>query len=466
MSVDAAHQLALRHGRSFTALQAVGKRYRYFFAEDGAGDGCVAYVDTGWAWVVAGAPWAPTDKISALTLAFIEAARRAGRRCCFFATEAAFVHASAAGLSAFRIGELPVWNPADWPSVLKQNARLREQLRRARAKGVRIEALPPNSLDDRALRTRIDELSARWLATRKMPAMGFLVEMPDREEANAVGRCGFAAYRGDALVGFAWVIDVPARSGYFIEHLVRCPSAPNGTVELLVDAVMKWAIEQDSTWLTLGLSPLSGDVPHALRFFRENSGLLYDFEGLWRFKGKLRPTTWVPVYVSHPKGQSAILTIIDVLAAFAKGGFLRFSARILGRGSSAAIAVLGVLLIPWIGLLLAAPADAWFAGHRSIKWGWIGFDVMMMAALLLLARRPSSRLASILAAAATLDALVTPIEALAWNLPRMRGWFDLLIVFAGCVAPPVAALVLFYASRRLRSLRPRPTGSRAQPARR
>ena len=52
---DRARALALveRHGWNATAFQTVEPGYSYFFHDD---DACVAYVDTGSAWVAAGAP--------------------------------------------------------------------------------------------------------------------------------------------------------------------------------------------------------------------------------------------------------------------------------------------------------------------------------------------------------------------------------------------------------------------------
>jgi phosphatidylglycerol lysyltransferase len=116
------------------------------------------------------------------------------------------------------------------------------------------------------------------------------------------------------MCGMVWSL----RQGWFIEHVVRLPAAPSGTVELLVDAVMRWASEQGSTWLTLGLAPLSGDVPLLLRLARKRMAFLYNFDGLRRFKAKLRPVEWHPIYVSYPPAQGAFLSMVDVLTAFAR----------------------------------------------------------------------------------------------------------------------------------------------------
>ena len=98
------------------------------------GEACVAYVDTGRAWVAAGAPIAAEVDLGRVANAFVAAARAAGRGACFFATERRF--AAAPGFRHLLIGEQPVWEPGRWGETLRATPSLREQLRRARAKGV------------------------------------------------------------------------------------------------------------------------------------------------------------------------------------------------------------------------------------------------------------------------------------------------------------------------------------------
>ena len=247
-----ARELIVRHGWNATAYQTLGEGYSYFFHRDG----CVAYVDTGSAWVVAGAPIAETSDLAITTTAFVEAARQAGRRCCFFAIEERFLQASCASLRFFRIGEQPAWDPEAWSLTLARHAGLREQLRRARAKEVRVRRVKAGELDATPLGDAIRRLIERWLATRAMPPMGFLVQI-DRASSWRDDERYIVAERHGQVVGFAKVLPVPGRGGWFVEHLVRAPTAPNGTVELLIDAVMQWAVEERCAWLTLGLAPSS-----------------------------------------------------------------------------------------------------------------------------------------------------------------------------------------------------------------
>jgi len=255
--------------------------------------------------------------------------------------------------------------------------------------------------------------------------------------------------REGVLVALARVVTVPRRDGWFIEHLVRAPDAPNGTVELLVDAVLRTARARDVAWLTLGLAPLAGEVPPLLRVARRLTPWLYDFEGLRAFKSRLRPDAWDPIYVSRPSRQGAALTVLDVLAAFTPRGLVRFGALALARGPAGVIAGLAALLVVWMALLAASSPAQWFAGHTAVKWAWVAYDALIVGGLVHLVRRPRVRTASVLLALVGVDAVLTPIEAFAWNAHRLRGALDALIFVAACLAPPFAALVLWGARSRL-----------------
>ena len=433
---EAERVLALieEHGWNATAFQTLEPGYHYFFA----GDGCVAYHDTGGAWVAAGEPIAPRDQRATVAAAFLVAAQAAGKRACFFAAE------DELGLATVRIGEQPAWDPAGWPATLAKTRSLREQLRRARAKGVVVRELAPAELDAGPVRDAMTRLGERWLATRQMAPMAFLVQL--ELFGHPLHRRCFVAEMAGTLVGFANVIPVPARDGWFIEDLLRDPGAPNGTGELLVDAVMRWAAERGSTWVTLGLAPLAGEVPGALKLARTLSALLYNFDGVRVYKAKLRPSAWTPIYLAHPPAQSAAISIVDSLAAFTRGGFVRFGVRTLLRGPTSALRVLALLLVPWTLLLALAPVSPWFPAPW-VKWAWVGFDGLIAAGLFRLVAHYARPLATALAVATTLDAGLTLAEAGAWNLSHTTSVVDLLALALACGAPIVAAVVLWSARR-------------------
>lgn len=439
--------LVQMHGWNATAFQTLEAPYSYYFPSD---DACVAYVDTGSAWIAAGAPIAAPRDIGSAAASFVSSARAAGRRCCFAATEDRLRVATEHTLRAVRIGEQPVWDPGEWDEIVRAHASLREQLRRARAKGVAVRLLSPGELESPAVRESMMRLVREWLTSRQMAPMGFLVEV-EPFTFPAFRKC-FVAERDGEIVAFAGVVPVPARSGWFIEDLVRGDRAPNGTGELLADAVMRWAASEGSDWLTLGLAPLAGDVTGLLRVARTSTSLFYDFEGLRRYKAKLRPDSWSPIYLLYPPSQGVVRTFVDVLVAFSREGLLRFGIRTLLRGPTAVLKLLTLLLMPWTLMLVLAPVGAWFPA-AGVRWAWVVFDVALLVGLVRLIRRPVRWLATALAAAITADAVLTLLQAVLWNAPRSRGLVDDLVIAAACAGPIVAAVMLWGARRtRLRGL--------------
>jgi len=247
-------------------------------------------------------------------------------------------------------------------------------------------------------------------------------------------------------------VPVFARRGWFVEDLIRAPEAPNGTAELLIDAAMRAAAAEGSRYLTLGLAPLAGAIGPWLRVARRTGLPLYDFRGVHAFKAKLRPQTWSPVFLSYPRGQPGIATVYDALAAFARGGLLRFGLQTLLRRPAVLIQALALILIPWTILIALAPSARWFPSP-AVKWGWVAFDAALAAALMSLARHWRRGLDTVLATLVTADAAVTLGQAAAWNLRHgPRNAVTVVVAAISVVAPSLAAALLWIGRRSGRQL--------------
>src|SRR5262249_27707787 len=117
------------------------------------------------------------------------------------------------------------------------------------------------------------------------------------------------------------------------------PDAPNGTTELLFDAAIRSVAAEGSEYVTLGLAPLAGAVSPVLRLVRTCGASLYDFDGVRRFKAKLRPHAWHPIYLASHKGRSGSQAALDALSALTirsrdgheRGSLVRFGLETLAR---------------------------------------------------------------------------------------------------------------------------------------
>lgn len=435
------HVLALLrgHGYNATSFQVLEPGFRYWLGTD---DVCVAYVDTGRAWVAAGAPITATDRLGECAAAFVAAAHAAGKRAAFFGVEARFTER--VGLGALGIGEQPVWDPRHWAATLRATRSLREQLRRARAKGVRVRLLEPGEIDDpaNAVRVAVDALIHRWLKSRSIAPMGFLVALHPFSFASE--RRYFVAERDGTLFGFLVMAPVYARHGWFVEDFLRDPTAPNGTVELLIHHAMSYAARDGSRYLTLGLAPLAGDVNAWLSKIRDTTRPLYDFAGLRSFKAKLRPQHWDPIFVAYPRQQTELFTIFDTLAAFSRVGLLKFGLETLLRVPAIVVRGLATLLVPWMVMLALLSTRHWFPSE-GIQIAWVAFDAALFFALWALASRWRPWLGRALAAIVTLDALLTLAEVLRFNAPRTHGAVDVAGMVIAVLAPSAAAALLWRA---------------------
>ena len=430
--------LLKRYGWNATSFQILESGFRYWFDGD---DACVGYVDTGSAWVAAGAPICAGERSAEVMAKFVAAANEAGRRVSCFGTEERFHELS--GWPALRVGDQPTWQPATWTAALAGSSSLREQLRRSRAKGVRVRACEPAELEaGQPLRAALDGLIQRWLASRTIAPMGFLVQV--QPFTFPTERRYFVAEQAGAVVGFLGVVPIFARRGWFFEDFLRDPAAPNGTIELLVDAGMRAAAAEQIDYVTLGLVPLAGEVAPWLRVARRAGNALYDFEGLRAFKAKLKPERWDPIFLGYPPGGSGIVAIVDTLRAFARGGLFQFGVRTLLRGPAVVMRVLAVLLVIWT-LLLALPVSARWFPSPAWQYGWVGFDVVVATALFVLSGRWRRGFANVLASIITLDAIVTLIQAIAFDVPDRRGPFDLFVLAVAVAAPSIAAIMLWNA---------------------
>ena len=425
-------ELLRRHGWNATSFQALEPAFDYWFDGSGA---AVAFFDTGGAWVVAGPPVAASEDLGGTAARFARHARNLGKRVAFFAVEERFLRAI--GMRAVPIGQQPRWNPQTWSERHRGHRSLREQLRRARAKGLVVERFPGETIA--AIRPQVERLIGRWLRARAMPPMAFLVELSPFLFAEE--RRYYGARIGEELQGLLVAVPVYRRDGWFFEDLLRDPTAPNGTAESLVNAAMLDVAADGATFVTLGLAPLAGDARWQRLVRRAMEGF-YNFEGLRAFKAKLRPDAWDPIYLAWPGDQSAAVAVFDALDAFAGGKIIRFASRSLLRAPAAALFVLGVLAIPWALLLASVEQKRWFPS-RAVQRAWVVFDLAMAGVLISLSKTWRRPLAIAACAAASADALLTTAEAASYNLRRMRGWKDAAVISVAVAAPFLVAAVLF-----------------------
>jgi phosphatidylglycerol lysyltransferase len=437
--------LLKRFGREATSFQLLEPGLLYWFHGP---DACVAYCEVPGAWVTAGEPLCDLSSRADVVQRFSEAAAQEGRRVRFFHVSEAFCRH--ARLWRAHVGEQPYWDPAEWEQTLSASKSLREQLRRARAKGVSVREVDGAALGDpdSPLRAACDALIRRWLAARGMHEMKFMVHVHPFSFAEE--RRYVVAERAGTLVGFAASVPIYQANGWFLEDLIRDEDAPNGTAELLVDRTMRLIEGEGARYFTLGLAPLAGEVSPLLAFTRKHTRSLYNFPGVQRFKEKLRPKAWQPVYLAFPRGELGVWAMADVLAAFAPSGLVSFAFDTLVHQRSLATGALALLLVPWTVLVSLAHTPTWFPSP-GVQMAWVLFDVLLIGLMTSLVVKWRARVADWLSLLTRLDALLTTLQVLFWNVWTTRGASHWLLVLLGCTGPLLASL--FFRRARLLALR-------------
>jgi hypothetical protein len=375
-------------------------------------------------------------------LRFASAARAQGRRPVFFGVEQ---------LEAFgdfrqlRIGQQSELRPSAWERTLRARPRLREQLRRARARGVIVRRVLPQELEPgMPLRAEVERLRDEWLESKHMEPMAFLVSVEPFHEPDE--HLYFVAERG-VPVQFLSAVPIHGRQGWLMEDMLRSARAPNGTTELVIDRLMR-ELGGEPFWVTPGLTPLVGEGTWWLRSLRFITLPLYDFTGLFRFRSRLAPSRWAPVWMVWDRGPS-LPVFVELLRAFAGGQLVRFVLRSLVRHPSGPPWAVALPLAPWTVLIgtLAATGQSDILGFRtSVLWGWTVFDAVLAWLLFEAARHPRWRRLAVMTGAATFDAIFSWHHLAVVGLGV--GWVAPLLRLLATAGPTIGAIALAWATWR------------------
>lgn len=319
---ERARDLVMKYGWNSTCFQIVNPGIEYWFGPDE--NSVVGYVNSGNVRVVAGAPVCPADKLEDVTAEFENTAAADSQSVCYFGAEGRLesLFGRSSTHSKVLLGAQPVWDPNKWATLTTSHGSLRAQFNRARNKGVKIREWTTEEAHDNAdLRSCLEA----WLSSKGLPALHFVVEPETLRRLE--NRRIFVAEHGATVAAFLLLSPVPVRSGWLTEQFPHVTGAPNGTVELMMDAAIRKLASEGYEYVTLGLSPLSKrakiepfDNPLWLRFslawMRKHGQRFYNFDGLDRFKSKMMPEYWEPIFAISNEPEFSGKTMWAIAKAF------------------------------------------------------------------------------------------------------------------------------------------------------
>lgn len=330
----------LKYGWNTTCFQIVNPGIEYWFGDEG--ESVIGYVTSGRSRVVAGAPVCSKSSLPSVVSAFEADSRHNGSGVCYFGAEARLedILRNSTEHSRLLLGAQPSWDPAHWAEIVAEHSSLRAQLNRARNKGLSVSEWP---IEDAADNERLRECLAAWLDSKGLPPLHFVIE-PDTL-SRLENRRIFVATRGGVIEGFLLLSPIPTRNGWLTEQFPHRPSAPNGTVESMMDAAMRALAEEGCGYITLGLSPLSKradvapfDNPFWVRillaWMRKHAQRFYNFKGLDNFKSKLIPDTWEPIFAIANEPEFSRRTLYSIALAFTENAPFKVLAGGLWRAAA------------------------------------------------------------------------------------------------------------------------------------
>lgn len=317
--MDRARALVRVNDRVEANLATLGDK-RFMFGNDG--EGFVMYGVQGTSWIAMGDPITSSPNVATdLVWQYKELVdEHRGVPVFYQVTTPMLPVYLDAGFSLVKLGE------EAWVDLKKftleggEGRKLRQAKAKAERSGATLELLPTEKVD--GLIPQLERISTLWLDDRGQREKGFSLGFWSEPYIKA---CDLAIIRHEGhIVAFANIWTTDQKEEFSIDLMRHLPSAPQGTMDLLLIGLMEHAQAQGYRWFNLGMAPLSGLSKHRLAsiwsrvgtFFFRHADRLYNFEGLRAFKNKFKPE-WRAKYLAYPGGLLLPQVLLDVTSLIA-----------------------------------------------------------------------------------------------------------------------------------------------------
>ncbi|MGK5085361.1 rhomboid family intramembrane serine protease [Bdellovibrionota bacterium FG-1] len=346
LSADEARHWITEFGRSANSFMTLYPGFEFFTHPDPLVRGMIAFSEQPHAWVGGAEPFcAPSDR-ERLLQAFAQAAGQLGKTAILLPVDENHAQfATPLGYRAFMIGTEPTFDLKRYPRTGRTWIDVVPTAKVLASKGAKVTEVTLSELDP-AERIELETITQEWLASRKMPALGFLNQVDPWFSPK--DKRYFKIETGGRVVAFLAAIPIWARKGWYLIDLLRKNDSPAGSTELLLLQSMRILSESGALEVTMGVAPLSGleKAPQTLitRFLRliyEHGNTFYHFKPLYQYKLKFDPSSYPPMFlICH--GPLGIRVLLSLARAFMPAGVTRATASGVIR------AVMNFDLAEWI----------------------------------------------------------------------------------------------------------------------
>jgi len=203
--------------------------------------------------------------------------------------------------------------------------KVRSAIRQVFKKGVVIEEYSIKSLEDYYLIESMNDVLNQWFMTRQTHKLMLSNEVNPFTSSD--DKKYFIARIGNHVEAFLACSPVYARKGYYLQDLIRRPSALNGISEALVVTALEYLKKENYKFASLGMVPFSGlDVPGMntdhrwlnrlfVRIFKKTNFPI-SFQNLYSFKLKFKPDLQEPHYAAVSSKRFSISHVIAISSLY------------------------------------------------------------------------------------------------------------------------------------------------------
>lgn len=324
MSVLSEFTLFRRFGNRTSSLISLYPHFSSFTTHDSGGE--LRYLERKKIVAVANEPLAPVEKRATLILNFFNHPRFSSKsKLAFPVSEELALELKSHGLFVWQIGAEPVFKLSDIfskPAVLSKSFPSAMSLKR---RGGKLDEVKDHELE--VMSDLIEELKEEWLGKKKLSPLGFL-NVVEPQLFKEVKRYFVLKDRGrvSALLTACPIYENENIVGYFFNDILKRVDSKNATTELLILETMRVLHEEGVHEVRLGMSPLALLSKETkdykkLQFIYEKLKFGYNFQSLFFFKNKMKPTSWRPLYLVSDK-PDFFRMIKNVVALHIDAGFL------------------------------------------------------------------------------------------------------------------------------------------------
>lgn len=319
-------QTILKHGRASTSFIASYPGFEYFVWGKDDSAVTIAYLNTVTAWVAASEPIGPETHCLEAFAEFIKAAKAIGKIIVLLPASSHFTErAKSLGVSAIQIGEEPWYRT--------ENFQFQKIAKQAIARGAHVEAFDPATLSGRE-KIELESVTEAWLESRKSAPLEFLNQV--KPWVHLSHKKYFRVKISDRQVAYLSAIPIPALNSWYLIDLIRAPSSPLGTAELLISRAVQVLSLGGCSVFTLGMSPMipvknpeRSKHPFIYAVFQyifDHLNLAYNFKSLYQFKMKMRPDYWEPQFLLTTEKGLGIRTTVGLAKAVYPKGMVKSTA--------------------------------------------------------------------------------------------------------------------------------------------